>query len=278
MPGDGDGRAAMTFGGLQARIEIAHMAVCGSAQMGGANGGFHEGPFLVKIDEAGAAGMMSLAAGGEHARDQPAVTGQLFGAGETGDVTDLEGDHRTEDFADARCGLQSRDHGMGRDGLANLFLDLLHPYTQFVEGHELLLQHVGGVSGQLRQRSRQKLAASRSEQICNADVEDAVTVQGGVDAVLEHGAQVPEGHTRAQDLALIAKFAWRNPDLRKRAVAQQNGQAFGVEGIGLMSLAHHLLSCMGLCQVRAMAGLFDLVYQPIPMTGRFDGDLAGLAE
>jgi hypothetical protein len=44
-------------------------------------------------------------------------------------------------------------------------------------------------------------------------MEDAVTVQGGVDAVLEHGAQVPEGHTGAQNLALIAKFAWRDPDL-----------------------------------------------------------------
>ncbi len=81
MPGDGDRCAAMPFGGLQTRVEIAHMTVLGSAQVGGANGGFHEGPLQIEIDESGAAGMMSLAAGGEHARDQPAVTGQLFGTG-----------------------------------------------------------------------------------------------------------------------------------------------------------------------------------------------------
>jgi hypothetical protein len=40
-----------------------------------------------------------------------------------------------------------------------------------------------------------------------------------MDAVLEHGAQIPEGHAGAQDLALIAKFARWNPDLGKRAVA-----------------------------------------------------------
>jgi hypothetical protein len=105
----------------------------------------------------------------------------LFGTGETGDVANLQGDHRTGDFADARGGLQSLDHGMGRDGLANLLLDLLYPYAQFIEGHELPLQHVGGVSGQLGQGRRQKVAAGGSKQTGNAHMEDAVTVQGGVD-------------------------------------------------------------------------------------------------
>jgi hypothetical protein len=45
-----------------------------------------------------------------------------------------------------------------------------------------------------------------------------------------------------------------------------------------MSLAHHLLCCLGLGQVGVMARFFNLVYQPVPMAGGFDGDLAGPAE
>jgi hypothetical protein len=70
-----------------------------------------------------------------------------------------------------------------------------------------------------------------------------------VDTVLETGAQIAQSHARAEKLSLISQWAWWNPGLRQGSVAQKDRQAFCVERIRLVGLAHALL---GLHRVRQM--------------------------
>ena len=101
---------------------------------------------------------------------------------------------------------------------------------------------------------------------------EGVLGQGGVDAVLEHGADLGEGHAGAGQLALIAQVAGRDPDGGEGAEVEQGGQAGGVELIGLVDVAHHGLGPGGVGQQGQAAGLFDLVDDPIPVADSLQGD------
>ena len=69
-----------------------------------------------------------------------------------------------------------------------------------------------------------------AEEIAYADGVQAVAVNGCVDAVLEGSAQIAQSH--AQQFALIAQIAGRDPALGEGSMMQQDGESLGVEGIG----------------------------------------------
>src|SRR3990172_18860 len=47
--------------------------------------------------------------------------------------------------------------------------------------------------------------------------------QGGVHAVLEHGADLGEGHARARELPLVPQVSGRDADRRQGAVVEESG-------------------------------------------------------
>ncbi len=160
----------------------------------------------------------------------------MFGAGEAGDVADLERDDGAEDLADAGRGLEAFDDGVGRDRLANSGFEFFDMGVELIQCEQLLGDHGVGVRRQVLPDgvARQELPTGFSKQVADAGVEDAVAFQRGVDAVLEHRAMVAQRHAGAEDLALIAEVARRNPDFGERAVAEKDGETFGVQGAVLL--------------------------------------------
>ena len=101
---------------------------------------------------------------------------------------------------------------------------------------------------------------------------EGVLGQGGVDAVLEHGADLGEGHAGAGELALVSQIGGWDPDGGKGAQVEQGGQAGGVELIGLVDVAHHGLGLGGVGQQGQAASLLDLIDDPIPVADGLQGD------
>ena len=66
------------------------------------------------------------------------------GAVEACDITDLECNHRSQNFANAGRGLQPPDHRARGDHLANLLFDRLDVRAEFVKRLELFAHHRGG--------------------------------------------------------------------------------------------------------------------------------------
>ena len=101
---------------------------------------------------------------------------------------------------------------------------------------------------------------------------ESVLGQGGVDPVLEQGADLGEGHAGAGELALIAQVAGRDPDGGEGTQVEQGGQAGGVELVGLVDVAHHGLGLGGVGQQRQAVGLLNLIDDPIPVADGFQGN------
>jgi hypothetical protein len=91
--------------------------------------------------------------------------------------------------------------------------------------------------------------------------------------MVERGAEIAQGHPGSQQLTLIAQFSGWNPTLGQCPVAQQDGEALGVERIGLVSLAHALLGLRRVGEMRPVACLLHQVDDPVPVAGGLDGDL-----
>ena len=90
VSGDGDNGATVALFGREALIEQSDVSFAVSAQMGGAVGGFDEGPLEIAVDVAADAAVVCVASGGNHAGHKAGITGQVFGAGKAIDVADLE--------------------------------------------------------------------------------------------------------------------------------------------------------------------------------------------
>lgn len=105
--------------------------------------------------------------------------------------------------------------------------------------------------------------------LCEREI---VLGEGGVGAVLQHGANPGEGHAGARELAFVSQIAWRDPDGGEGAVVKQSGQSIGVELIGLVDVGHHLLGEVGVGEKGDAAGGFDLVDDPVPVADSFQGD------
>lgn len=102
----------------------------------------------------------------------------------------------------------------------------------------------------------------------------AVAIHGSVNAVLERGAQITQGHARAQQFSLVAQGTWWNPRFWQGSIAQKDREPFAVERVRLVRLAHAFLGFHGIRQVHVMTGSFHLVHQPVPVPGGLNSDLA----
>jgi len=60
-----------------------------------------------------------------------------------------------------------------------------------------------------------------------------------VDAVLEGGPELGEGHPGAVELPLVTDLAWRQPHYGQAVQVEELGQALGVELIGLAEGTRH---------------------------------------
>jgi hypothetical protein len=88
------------------------------------------------------------------------------------------------------------------------------------------------------------------------------------DSVAEFG----EGHPRAGELAFVADLVRWDPDGGEGAIVLQDGQAVGIDLVGLVNVAHHDLGLGGMGQAWEASGLFDFVDDQIPIADGFEGD------
>ena len=58
----------------------------------------------------------------------------------------------------------------------------------------------------------------------------------------------------------------------------EDGQAIGVELVGLVNVPHHLLGHLGVSQERDTSGLLDLIDDPVPVADGFQGNWCFLWE
>jgi hypothetical protein len=145
---------------------------------------------------------------------------------------------------------------------------------QLIDGLELHGDHLCGLQRQRLENALQIGATFHAEEITDGIGLQTIAVDACVDAVLECGAQIAQGHACTQQFALVAQLAGRNPALGQRAAAQENGQTLGVEGIGLVALGHAPLGLEGVGQVRMMPSFFHGVDDPVPVSGGFESNFA----
>src|SRR5208282_4921363 len=255
-------------------IEATNVGVAMGLETHGAIRRFDKSPFQVLIDEARDATEPCVAATGKYPRHKPRVAGQIFGARETVHVADLQPDDRGKNLTNAGYAEQELDLGGGCDFRMDALFNGLDVGGEFIESTKLNFQHARGLGWKFRQARRQIFASLRSKEISDGIGMQAIAIHRRVNAVLEAGAQVAQGHASAQKLALIAQRPRWNPGFRQGSVAQKDRQAFGVERIGLVGLAHALLGLHRIRQVHTMAGTLHFIDEPIPVPGGLDGNLA----
>lgn len=78
-----------------------------------AHSGFHKRPLQLQVDQPRGVSEVRFAARGDDTGNEPAITGQLFGAMEASDVADFQGDHRPENLTHTRHGLEPLHEALG---------------------------------------------------------------------------------------------------------------------------------------------------------------------
>lgn len=96
--------------------------------------------------------------------------------------------------------------------------------------------------------------------------------------MFQHRAEVAQRHSGAQQFPLITQLAGWNPDLRQSAIAQEDGESFGVERIGFVAPAHAFLGFERFSQVHVMSGPLHFIDHPVPVSGGLNGDLGFFRE
>ncbi len=141
-----------------------------------------------------------------------------------------------------------------------------------IEQFELLIHAAVRLRRQVVEQLHELGSPLGSEDVAIGVERECVLCQGRMDAVLEHRADLGEGHAGAGQLTFVAEIAGWDPDGRESAEVEQGAQAVGVELVGLVDVGHHGLSFGGVGQERNAAGLLDLVDDPIPVADGFQGD------
>src|SRR5579883_2491537 len=232
MPGDGDNGASVSFSRLQPLVEPADVRVGIGLEPHGAGSGFYKSPFEIVVDVAAGSTMADAPTGCDDARHESCIAGQVFCVRESGNVAYLQPDQRRENFTQAGDGAQQPDRRGRFEHGSDARFDGLHLCFELVKGRELHLDHRGGMRWQLVDYAVDVDSSPDAEEIADAGGVQAVAVNGCVDAVLEGSAQIAQSHAGAQQFALIAQIAGRDPALGEGSIMQQDGESLGVEGIG----------------------------------------------
>ena len=101
---------------------------------------------------------------------------------------------------------------------------------------------------------------------------EGVFGEGGMDAVFDGGAELGESHPGAGEFAFVADLMGWDPNGGECAVVLKDGQAVGVDLVGLIDIAHHDFGFDGMRQTGEATGRFDFVGDPIPVADGFQGD------
>ncbi len=214
--------------------------------------------------------MADAPTGCDDARHESCIAGQVFCVRESGNVAYLQPDQRRENFTQAGDGAQQPDRRGRFEHGSDARFDGLHLCFELVKGRELHLDHRGGMRWQLVDYAVDVDSSPDAEEIADAGGVQAVAVNGCVDAVLEGSAQIAQSHAGAQQFALIAQIAGRDPALGEGSIMQQDGESLGVEGIGLVGFAHALFSFGGVGQMGMVTGALHLIDHPVPVAGGFE--------
>jgi hypothetical protein len=123
--------------------------------------------------------------------------------------------------------------------LSDALLELSDVALQDVQSIKLLGDAVLGFRGEVREGGLQPGPAGAGEDVAVLCGADGVFGQGGVDAVLQGGSELRQGHTGAVELPLIADLPRWQPDGGEAVQVQELGQTLGVELVSLVDVAHH---------------------------------------
>ena len=184
-------------------------------------------------------------AAGMDGGDDAGVAGELACGVEAIDGADLAVDHDGQDVSHPGEGLQKLDGGGKSNPLADALFELSNLVLQCVESLELLSNTAPRFRGKPRKSRLQPSPACANEDVAVFTGHDAVLGQGSVDAVLQGGAELGEGHAGAVELTFIADLSGGQPNGGETVKVEELGQALGVELVRLVDVAHHQLGLGG---------------------------------
>src|SRR3972149_2845876 len=139
--------------------------------------------------------------------DDAGIAGEPACRVEAIDGADLALDYDGEDVANSGKALQKLDGGGKSNPLADALLELSDLQLQPIEGLELLGDTAPRFRGKPRKSRLQPSPACANEDVAVFTGRDAVLGQGSVDAVLQGGAGLGEGHAGAVELTFIADLS-----------------------------------------------------------------------
>jgi len=235
-------------------------------------GGFDVGPLQVVVALLDHFAIVSLTGAGLHLGHGAGVACEVLGAREAVNRTQFAVDDDGEDLCWAGDGLDELDARRASDPLENASFQAVDVDLDEVEQFELLLHTTPGLLGEVLKENQELGAPLRGEDVTIGIEGEGVLGQGGMDAVLELGADLGEGHPGAGEFPLVAELARRNPHGGQGAIVEQDSQAVSVELIGLMDVTHHGFSLGSMSQIRHTASSFDLIHDPIPIADGLQSD------
>src|SRR5207249_8157123 len=174
--------------------------------------GFDESPLEVAVDVWAGRTEAGFPPAGVGAWCGASISGQLFGGGEPGDITDLERDDHGERKAHTRQGEEVLNHRRRLEQGPDVLLELAHLVVQPLDLLEQVAGGVGRTGWQELETLPHEGAAACAEEVAHLDVVEGVLGQGRVNAILGLGALANEHHPRPRQVALVAQLARGNPD------------------------------------------------------------------
>src|SRR3990172_12890512 len=235
-------------------------------------GGLNESPLEVLVGGFAHVPEVGLAAAGVHGRHDAGIGGELACGAKAIDGADLALDHDGQDVPNSGKALQQLDGGGKSNPLSDALFELSDLVLQGIESLELLSNTTPRFRRKPRKSRLQPSPACANEDVAVFTGRDAVLGQGSVDAVLQGGAELGEGHAGAVELTFIADLSGGQPDSGETVEVEERGQALGVELVGLVDIAHHQLGLGGVRQERNAAGGLDLDSDPVPVPDTLQGD------
>lgn len=170
-----------------------------------------------------------LGTGGVERWDDAGVTGELSAGGEAIDGADLPIDDDAQGVPDAGKALEQLDGGGEGDSLPNAIFELSDLLLEAVEGLQFLGDTAAGLREKPREGTFEPSLGGADEGAAVLGGADAVLGQRGVDAVLQRGAKLGEGHPGAVKLPLVADLPWWQPDCGEAVQVEELSQTLGVE-------------------------------------------------
>jgi hypothetical protein len=192
--------------------------------------------------------MPDASAACDDAGHESSVAGQVLCSRESVDCADLQPDKWRENLTDAGHSTQQPDLGRRLQSGSDAFLDLFDLDFELIERGELHPDHRCRIAGQTIKHGVDVDAALDAEHIADPSGLQAITVEGGVNAVLERRPQIAQRHTGSQQFATIAQLAGRNPALGQVPLCSRMAKPLASSASVLLVLPIRFLASVGLAR------------------------------